>query len=62
LRIEMDLLKFLLKLLTFLLYLKPIVGSVIVLLFLLALNFAFLFALGALAFAFQVARGVSQRA
>jgi len=55
----MNLLKFLLKLLTFLLYLKPIVGSVIVLLFFLALNFAFLFALGALAFAFQVARGVS---
>jgi hypothetical protein len=55
----MDLLKFLLKLLTFLLYLKPIVGSVIVLLFFLALNFAFLFALGALAFAFQVVRGIS---
>jgi len=32
------------------------------LLFFLALNFAFLFALGALAFAFQVARGVSQHA
>jgi hypothetical protein len=58
----MELLKFLLKLLSFFLYLKPIVGSVIVLLFFLGLNFAFLFALGALAFAFQVARDVSQHA